>query len=140
MTVAFTAGLTNAMTNLGPNQNIVFDHVETNIGNGYNSHHGVFVAPVSGIYVFYASLLSVRDTTLFCNLFVDGIKKVTIFDRVPQAGSAQGSQMLVIHLNQGADVAVKIGYADHSVYGDNANFYTTFSGFLLHQSDVDLIG
>lgn len=132
MTVAFTAILTHSMTNLGPNQNIVFDHVESNFGNGYNSHHGVFVAPVAGIYVFYASLLSGSGTSeLYCHIVVDGIKKVTLEEYVTPAGYAQGSNMLVIHLNQGADVAVQTGNADHSIHGSSVNFYTTFSGFLL---------
>jgi hypothetical protein len=35
-----------------PHFTVVFDTVETNIGNGYNQYTGAFVVPVAGTYVF----------------------------------------------------------------------------------------
>ena len=56
---AFFARSTNRTTPyLDPNQDIVFDYVVTNIGSGYHGNHGLFVAPVSGVYVFSTTLVS----------------------------------------------------------------------------------
>ena len=50
--VAFYACLYNGTNHLGNNQDIAFENALLNIGNSYNVHHGTFVAPVHGVYVF----------------------------------------------------------------------------------------
>nr|KAG5689870.1 hypothetical protein BaRGS_002381 [Batillaria attramentaria] len=56
-TVAFTATLQGGgPVTIGNSSPIKFDKVVTNIGNAYNSHTGVFTAPVSGTYGFFLSL------------------------------------------------------------------------------------
>lgn len=53
--VAFTALIKDSKFDsetLRKNSVIVYDYVETNIGNGYNSTSGMFVAPYSGTYAF----------------------------------------------------------------------------------------
>ena len=129
--VAFTVGLTSTVQHAGPHQNIVFDHVETNVGNGYNPHHGVFTAPVSGLYLFYSSILSEHDGEVRAQIVVNGVFKASIYgsnDRFDQ-----GSQAIVVSLQQGDDVAVQNRDNDHAIYGD-AYIYSTFSGVLLQQS------
>ncbi|KAH3710148.1 hypothetical protein DPMN_069616 [Dreissena polymorpha] len=46
--VAFYATLVNTIEHVGDHQHIVFDHVITNIGDGYSPEHGHFTAPVRG--------------------------------------------------------------------------------------------
>ena len=134
--VAFTAGLTKRELHMGAHQNIIFDHVETNVGNGYNSHHGVFTAPVSGLYVFYTSVLADNNREIWCELVVNGAIKASVYARGTDGRHDQGSQALVIQLNQGDDVAVQNVAADDAIYGD-PTIYSTFSGFLLQQGLVD---
>ncbi|XP_060572135.1 uncharacterized protein LOC132730271 [Ruditapes philippinarum] len=131
--VAFTVGLTHHLFHAGPFQNIVFDHVETNIGNGYNSHHGVFTAPVSGLYLFYSSILSINDGEVWCQIVVNGNKKASIYARGTDGRHDQGSQAIIVYLHQGDDVAVQNIISDHVIYGDS-QVYSTFSGVLLQQS------
>ena len=131
--VAFTVGLSKTALHLGAHQNIIFDHVETNVGNGYNSHHGVFTAPVSGLYVFYTSVLADNNREIWCELVVNGAIKASVYARGTDGRHDQGSQALVIQLNQGDDVAVQNVAADDAVYG-STSFYTTFSGFLLQEN------
>jgi len=56
-TIVFSAFLSNDIGAIGVNQNIVFDHVYVNEGNGYHSTQGLFIVPTSGIYFFTFSLL-----------------------------------------------------------------------------------
>ena len=134
VTVAFTAGLTHSVVHVGLHQNIVFDHVETNLGNGYNPHHGVFTAPVSGLYFFYSSILTGNNEEVWCQIAVNGVQKGSIYGRGTDGRHDQGSQALVVSLQQGDDVAVQNIYNDHSIFGSTAEIYSTFSGFLLQQS------
>ena len=71
--VAFLATLSDHAENLGADQNIAFENVITNVGDAYNSHAGVFIAPVSGIYVFSTSIMSYRFCvypTLYVNILL----------------------------------------------------------------------
>lgn len=128
--VAFTAILSSPKTDLGLDQNIVFDYVETNIGNAYNPHHGVFAAPIAGTYVFHVSLHVIATVESWGNIVVNGVHKVGAYAHGGAHQSNQGSQSLVIRLNKGDDVAVQIGRAHDAVYSDG-NHWSTFSGFLL---------
>ena len=53
MEVGFSARFSSTTTvSVTETQNIVFDHVDLNQGQGYDKTTGVFTAPVSGLYQF----------------------------------------------------------------------------------------
>jgi hypothetical protein len=61
--VAFSARTSNGyahMLNIGQNAAIRFTNVVTNLGNGYDSLHGIFTAPRSGV-----SIVSALDNTMY---------------------------------------------------------------------------
>nr|KAG5701222.1 hypothetical protein BaRGS_008598 [Batillaria attramentaria] len=63
----------NARTiNTTPQGTIILTHVQTNIGNAYDSHTGFFTAPVSGLYFFHATFMdsSVQDQ-VHAGIYVD---------------------------------------------------------------------
>ena len=53
--VVFSAGLTHDQ-NILHAENVVFDKVFTNVGNGYNSTTGVFTCPMAGTYAFQVKI------------------------------------------------------------------------------------
>ncbi|KAH3889161.1 hypothetical protein DPMN_013211, partial [Dreissena polymorpha] len=55
--VAFTAVKVINQDGIGVNQNIDFESVVLNDGGGYHANHGVFIALVSGYYLFTTSFL-----------------------------------------------------------------------------------
>ena len=58
--VAFSARLTNGSTPpMSLKQDIVFNDVLLNVSSAYHSEHGIFVAPVPGVYFFTTSLLAI---------------------------------------------------------------------------------
>ncbi|KAL4237593.1 hypothetical protein ACF0H5_002307 [Mactra antiquata] len=132
-TVAFTAILTHIMKDLGADQNIIFNQVETNIGNAYNVHHGVFIAPTTGTYVFHVTTFALSTQAARCKIVVNGRARAEVYATGNPTDHNTGSQLLVVHLSQGDDVAVQ-GWAHDNIYGDG-NLWTSFSGFLIH-SDV----
>ncbi|KAL4233903.1 hypothetical protein ACF0H5_008575 [Mactra antiquata] len=130
VTIAFTAGLSTHMTQVGDHQNIIFDRVITNVGNAYNPHHGVFVAPVSGVYVFSTSILSYDSRNNWAYIAVNGVPKTELF--MHDDTHAMSSQTIVLDLNHGDDVAIQ-GHANDAYFGQVPSF-TTFTGFLLQQN------
>jgi hypothetical protein len=83
------------MPYLGEGQGIVFDYLTTNIGNAYNVHNGVFVAPVTGVYVFRVTLghysTFVQSDNGDSNLVVNGVIVAGLF-----ISNDQTSKMIVV--------------------------------------------
>ncbi|XP_045210959.2 C1q-related factor-like [Mercenaria mercenaria] len=140
VTVAFFSGLSTSVQHAGENQNVVFDNVETNLGNGYNSHHGVFTAPVAGVYVFSTSIMT-NSGRKICEIVVNGVRKAQVYTH-GDGHYDHGTQTLIVHLKKGDDVAIQIveHNLDSTIHGEVPP-YTTFSGFLLQQdfSDTDSV-
>ena len=128
--VAFFAKLSQDQTHLGNEQNVIFDQVETNIGQGYNPRIGAFVAPVSGIYVFSAEITTRNADTSYYGFFVNGRHTTVMFVNGRQSSWDSASQTIVVSLSKGDDVTVKHTDMDKSVEGSN---HSIFSGFLLPQ-------
>lgn len=127
-TVAFFATLSNRVLHPGEHQNIVFDQIVTNIGDAYNPHHGIFVAPVTGTYVFTPTIMANNDEEVWCELVVNNASVARINVRGTDTRHDQSSLTAVLELNAGDDVAVQTVYEDHALYGSQ---YSAFSGFLL---------
>ncbi|XP_060567980.1 multimerin-2-like [Ruditapes philippinarum] len=126
--VAFFASVTPTLEHLGQDQDIIFDHAVTNIGSGYIPHHGTFVAPVSGTYVFFITVekLDKLDTAYTWGHFVVNGSIVAKLD----LNYGQSSQTVIVNLRQGEDVSVQNTETDRTIRGDR---YSTFSGFLLYE-------
>ncbi|XP_045211430.2 collagen alpha-2(VIII) chain-like [Mercenaria mercenaria] len=135
LNVAFTAGLSRSILHAPAYHNIIFDRVETNIGNGYDSLTGVFTAPVSGTYVFYTSILVYNGREVFCRIVVNGVNMANTYGRGTDNRLDQGSQAVIVQLQKGHQVAVQNKVDDDAIFG-NQDIYTTFSGFLLHSSTL----
>ncbi|KAH3747685.1 heavy metal-binding protein HIP-like [Dreissena polymorpha] len=76
--IVFTAQLAKDTGILGPNQYVVFDHVVTNNGGGYDVQTGTFVAPVTGTYIFYVSITNFNQTDASVQLVKNGHHLLTI--------------------------------------------------------------
>ncbi|KAL4217942.1 biological adhesion [Mactra antiquata] len=131
--VAFYATLTNHLTHIGVNQNIVFDKVYTNVGNAYNVYSGDFRAPVSGLYVFSTTLLAYASHTTQYHIVKNGSQVGNLYLHGSGSPHMTDSLTIVLYLNVGDDVAIKNLYADESLNGYE---YCTFSGFLLQRDTI----
>ncbi|KAL4225811.1 Complement C1q-like protein 4 [Mactra antiquata] len=127
MTVAFFSKLANHIKNPGAHQQIVFEQVVTNVGNGYNNFSGDFRAPVRGVYVFSTTIMAdTRAYTYHFQYMLNGSAISNIY--IDNGGTA--SQEVVLDLQQGDTVAIHSLDPGHAIYGHG---YSSFSGFLLQQ-------
>ncbi|KAH3889165.1 uncharacterized protein LOC127849077 [Dreissena polymorpha] len=124
--VAFTAVKVINQDGIGVNQNIDFESVVLNDGGGYHANHGVFIALVSGYYLFTTSfLLSAVDIRV--GLMHNGrvMAKVQCTNQWEQC-----AMTLVLKITEGDEVWLENkGSGSQSVYG---GYYYSFSGVLLH--------
>lgn len=101
-TVAFFAVLSqSSLDHLGLHQNIVFEDVKTNVGNGYNGHQGTFIAPVSGLYLITTSVLSRQNREYWAAVVVNGTEIVRLNGRGTDGRHGTGAQTMILSLNKG---------------------------------------
>ena len=115
---------------MSPNQDIVFNDVLLNVGSAYHSGHGIFVAPVPGVYFFTTSLLALGTTPHHAKLVKDGHELVRA-DFNDADHFDDSSQAVIVQLEKGNFVAVQ--NADYSGMLYAGSNYSTFSGFLLYE-------
>jgi len=133
--VAFTARVTqHDIPHLGSGQVIVFDVIETNVGNAYSKVTGAFTAPFSGIYVLHVTVggwkALASDPRNYLDVFVNSQAQASLI----LSQSEQSSQMIIQVLNAGDVVTIRNNVrVDDSILG---GLWSTFSGFLLYESDA----
>lgn len=137
--VAFFAYLTNDIVDPTAGHTLIFNGVETNIGNAYDENHGVFTAPTNGTYHF-AFLASTPPGTAGhgIHLFMkkNGKNEMYTFLDMNTNYWIQRGASSVLHLNKGDRIWMEVGgifehvtLAGHR-QSDDA-YHTHFSGFLI---------
>ena len=130
--VAFHAVISGGETkHLGVNQNLAFPVVVTNLGGGYHSSHGVFIAPRAGVYIFSTSIMAFHTghSTIYTKLMKNGNVLAKAYAHGGSGYQDQGSVTVVTQLAPGDEVWVALqGPADTSLYGD---YFDSFMGCLV---------
>ncbi|XP_061185468.1 uncharacterized protein LOC133193519 [Saccostrea echinata] len=131
-TVAFYAYMTSPATNIGPHHVLVFDVVKTNAGNGFHQNTGVFIAPKSGLYVFYWNIRVFNGQYHSVELVVNKDQVGVFFEHSASGHNSQSGNLAVVYVNQGDDVFVRTLANGHvgDVYSDGWG-HSSFSGWLL---------
>ncbi|XP_077053506.1 cerebellin 20 [Siphateles boraxobius] len=138
---AFSVALTDTRLCVGPNREdsvVKYGSVFINLGDGYSTNTGVFVAPRSGVYslalTVYSDAGAAGATLAACaRLRLNGRTLASPSERNNQDQEDSVSAVLAVQLNAGdrVDVALPAGC---SLCDDN-NHYNTFTGFLLYATD-----
>ncbi|XP_063427733.1 uncharacterized protein LOC134711201 [Mytilus trossulus] len=134
-TVAFYVWLSHSETKIGPHHTLLFDHIETNVGNCYNKHTGAFIAPIGGVYLFSYTVFSERQGYGSFEIVVNSASRGSIF---VENGGAQSvytgsTGVAVLLLNQGDACTIRT----HSTYSSTGTIRsgnlmrTAFSGVIV---------
>ena len=109
--------------NIGPHHTLIFDHIETNIGNGYNGHNGIFIAPLNGVYMFFYTVFGTHPSYISTEITVNGFARGAIFvDNQATPSVYTGSTgVAVFVLNQGNDCFIRT----HSTYASAGSIHST---------------
>ena len=107
----------------------MFDHVWTNVGNGYNPNTGKFTAPKGGLYQISGTVMSVSRQYLHVYLFKNDKQTVTLFAGL---GYNTGTVNIVLKLQKGETVYMK-HHNKTETLNSNSDVYCVFSGFLISE-------
>ena len=129
--VAFYAYMTS---NLSPPSNghaIIFDHVQTNAGDGYDAFSGIFRAPSSGIYFFTWTIYSAGHGQTRFHIFVNyAVYGYTFCDTEGTGDYNSDSASMVVHLNTNDHVYIRTGMDCTTRVISNTNYgISTFAGW-----------
>lgn len=131
--VFFTAGTVSNIDKLwSTNEKIIFPHVISNVGGGYDTTTGIFTAPHSGVYVIMCYLATFRNEAV-AHLALNGSPLVGIPAATsggsPERYGAAGNSV-ILQLAQGDKVWV--AHTSGNVLWTRYNApFPTFSGFRL---------
>lgn len=113
--------------NMGMDQTVQFPKIITNVGNGFDSLTGIFRAPVPGLYLFSASILSHAGNEVRCQIVHNGEGLVYIFAG-DTATYSTGAKSIVLDLVKNDEVWIKIVHSDDNIYGYS---WSSFMGVLI---------
>ncbi|XP_078319041.1 complement C1q-like protein 4 [Crassostrea virginica] len=129
--VAFTAIFTQDTTSKN-NQILVFPHIITNVGGGYNVNTGVFTAPRDGVYVFFCKITSSGSSSeMRFEFILNGSTKTRnlVYGRTGHPYRTS-SNSIVLQLRHGDRVWINM-YFGGNQWGDGSGGDQSFSGYLL---------
>ncbi|XP_062589889.1 complement C1q subcomponent subunit A-like [Saccostrea cucullata] len=130
--IAFYAYLTTPEVNPGAHHIVVYDHVMTNNGQGYNKHTGSFTAPTTGTYVFSWTTFVPPHSRFPMELTVNSARAGIVFVQGDTTYNGV-TGMAVVNLQLGDTVYVRSepGYTPvGNIYSDH-NTQTSFCGWCL---------
>lgn len=105
-----------------------FQTIVPNVGNAYNSQTGVFTAPVSGNYVFYAQLMKHGTIDSYFHYVIDKEGVVPCKNSLDTPSYDKSSCLATAHVQKGEAVFVRRFDGGSTVEGLS---FCAFSGFLL---------
>ncbi|XP_077977374.1 caprin-2-like [Glandiceps talaboti] len=141
--IAFSAARTSSMTSNQFVDIIVYDHVFTNVGNGYNPLTGIFTCPVSGYYFFTFNALKHVNSNLHIQLTKNNEQIIAAHSGMASGDSGpeeiqQTGNDVIIPCNKGDQVWMKLPYAESKpffLFSHPGHKYASFSGYMLFTAD-----
>lgn len=129
--VAFSVALTGNDLHLGDHQVVEYNHVYTNIGQAYDTRHGHFIVPTTGVYLLSFNVMKDFGTQNAWLQMVKNGQEISIV----YAGNNNymtNSQTTVEALNKGDVVWVRGG--NHGVLNADGGRFNTFMGVLMFEN------
>jgi hypothetical protein len=127
--IAFTACLRSSPKALGPHQALEFDHVIFNEGGAYDPRHGVFRAPVSGVYQFILTFLNDATHIALIEIVKEGVSMTYSYSG---SGSYNiGTAQVNIKVDAGQDVWCRNQRPSSQSFLNPDGMYSCFSGHII---------
>nr|KAI8762829.1 type 2 C1q domain-containing protein [Biomphalaria glabrata] len=125
--ISFAAQAASNIPYLKDTEVIVFDDVLVNNGAAYDARSGIFTVPVSGVYIFTATIVSGFNSTIETMLTMNGQEVARIYSGAYK-NRGSGSNAVLLNLKEGDEIWVALFYGNGNyVHGK----WSSFSGALI---------
>ncbi|XP_060082084.1 uncharacterized protein LOC132561375 [Ylistrum balloti] len=127
--IGFDARVARPNTQLQDQQTVIFHHIQTNQGAGYNVSNGRFTCPQHGIYQFASTIPSKSNDTIDCEMVMDFVQVGRFHANPP--GLDQATQVVVLECQVGQQVWVRqLHGANGTILLGGKREFPSFSGHL----------
>ena len=123
--IAFSAGIAGENSTFCKGENLIFDKILTNHGDGYDPKSGIFTAPEAGVFVISTEASVSPNVILNLELMVDDKSVAEITVEAAKRKKATISRQWVLDLKEGSTVSVR-ALQSGEVLGQ---MHTSFSGW-----------
>ncbi|XP_061188303.1 cerebellin-1-like [Saccostrea echinata] len=134
--VLFSAYKSSTEGSISTKVTIRFDKTYINLGNHYHTEDGIFIAPVTGVYMFHWTIAT-GSSAFSTQLMVAGTPRASNLIPHP-GGSNSASAMVIINVTKDDHVWIQLyGSSEHVYGGSNSigySYQSTFSGIFLRKS------
>ena len=128
--VAFSAYMSSSLSSSkAPPQDIIFGGIRSNVGGVYNASNGIFTAPLTGTYFFFAKILSVHGGEY--TLIVNGHQSMNLITDQAK-GWKNTANAVVVQMKKGEQAFVRYSYRRNNQGLYIHHSWSTFSGYLIH--------
>ena len=115
---------------------IQFETILSNNGGYYNPHEHAFICPVKGVYHFACHITCNVNSDLPISIRMGEVTLVSARPILDGSFYGSGSASVITSCDQGAKVHL-VSLVNGGMLCSNANKYSSFSGYLLHQEYDD---
>ncbi|XP_062598318.1 complement C1q-like protein 4 [Saccostrea cucullata] len=130
--IAFYSYLSKNSGPITAHHTLVYDVSHINRGNGYNKNDGIFIAPVSGVYVFHFSVCIGGSAYASFEILVNGEVIGAVNEESHTGmGYREGSNLVVTFANSGDHVFIRTQRSTIGYVFSNDMCKTSFSGWFL---------
>ncbi|XP_053403299.1 protein hook homolog isoform X4 [Mercenaria mercenaria] len=127
--IAFLAEITNSIS--GSSFRVYFQNVKLNLGNSYIPHHGLFIAPVNGTYLFSVSACSKAGRYITLSIVAKNSAAGHLLAGCSSITDCNSKDFL-LWLQAGDDVYIRHSGEGDYLFANSKYGYPTFSGVLVH--------
>ncbi|XP_062598321.1 uncharacterized protein LOC134259739 [Saccostrea cucullata] len=130
--IAFYSYLSRSSGPITAHHTLVYDNIHINRENGYNKSDGIFIAPVSGVYVFHFSVCLAGSSYASFEILVNG-EVIGAVNEESHAGMGyrEGSNLVVTFANSGDHIFIRTQKSTMGYVFSNDICKTSFSGWFL---------
>ena len=119
------------ISSLSKHKTFVYDRIETNAGNAYNSATGKFTAPGEGMYVFHTSTPAYDKSYCTIEIVKNGIVKDIGFADAFEHNDRALSSTTILSLKKGDVIYARAGFYGGHILESSQYVRMSFSGFKL---------
>lgn len=116
---------------------VIFNEIQYEEGVNFNSGDGVFVSPVSGVFMFAWTIRTYSGKSIDTELKVDNVVKAEqILNLGSAAGHIQTTQLVICQVKKGDHVWIQTApdYTSTNTFHLYSGTKSSFMGILIHRS------
>lgn len=121
---------------MNKNSIVKFDNVITDEGGDFNPGDGIFVSPISGIYLFSWTVFTHSSKSVDTELRVDNVIIDSMYAYIGTTSHVPATKVVLCQVKKGDHVWIQTSkdYTENVFETPNGSSKSSFTGMLVHEN------